>query len=71
MKPGDVVDEAMHTLRDAIKDDGKKGWKKLMDYDKYTTRDWLGSNWDHHGFLNPKLPPFNATTINFLETMNG
>jgi hypothetical protein len=30
-----------------------------------------GSNWDHRDFLNFKVPPFNAKTINFLETMNG
>ncbi|KAK4448884.1 hypothetical protein QBC34DRAFT_438663 [Podospora aff. communis PSN243] len=73
MNPSDVVDEAAQKLRDAIKDDpsGVKGWELLMEFDKYTTRDWMSSNWDHHGWLNPKLPPFNATTINFLETMNG
>ena len=71
MNPDDVVGDAMHKLREAIKKDANKGWELLMKYDKHTTRDWLGSNWDGHGFLNPKLPPFNATTVNFLETMNG
>ncbi|KAK1756354.1 hypothetical protein QBC47DRAFT_444804 [Echria macrotheca] len=71
MNPDDVINDAMQKLRDAIKDNEQKGWDLLMSYDKHTTRDWLGSNWDHHGFLNPALPPFNATTINFLETMNG
>ncbi|KAM7187564.1 hypothetical protein V8F20_010931 [Naviculisporaceae sp. PSN 640] len=70
-KPGDVVDEALKELRDAIKDDEKKGWDLLMKYDKHTTRDWMGSYWDDDCYRNPMLPPFNATTINFLETMNG
>jgi len=71
MSPSDVVDEASHKLREAITADEVEGWKLLMRYNKHTTRDWMGSNWDYHGLLNPKIPPFNATTISFLETMNG
>ncbi|KAK4163712.1 hypothetical protein QBC43DRAFT_344953 [Cladorrhinum sp. PSN259] len=81
--PGTLVEFAIRELRDALKHDaehgGQTGWEKLMEYDRYTTRQWLASDQQHLKKYAEScgvkehfpLPPFNASTINFLETMNG
>lgn len=74
--PGTVVDHAVKKLRDALKKDaehgGQDGWNLLMRYDKYTTRQWLGTEQPLDEGDDPIMnPPFNWATINYLETMNG
>ncbi|KAF5648858.1 amino-acid oxidase [Fusarium sp. NRRL 25303] len=76
--PDEVVKANIEPLRQALKEDaektppGDKGWKMLMEYDTYSTRQFLGT-------ANPKVklpkdippPPYNYETIEWLETFNG
>jgi monoamine oxidase len=78
MSPSKVVDDAIEELRQALKEDaekgGQRGWELLMKFDQYTTRDWLATNQQkppNTTTPDPTRPPFNTSTINFLETMNG
>ncbi|KAF3905797.1 hypothetical protein AA313_de0205104 [Arthrobotrys entomopaga] len=74
--PDDTVNQSIRFLREALQDDlkhgGTKGWDLLMTYDKYSTRQFLGTSQQPNP-LNPDdtLPPFNYETIEFLETFNG
>ncbi|KAH6612282.1 hypothetical protein B0J18DRAFT_441755 [Chaetomium sp. MPI-SDFR-AT-0129] len=78
MSPGKVVDNAIEDLREALQEDaergGRRGWELLMKFDQYTTRAWMATNQQKPPGTarpDPTRPPFNASTINFLETMNG
>jgi hypothetical protein len=75
MKPSKVVDDAIEDFRQALKEDaekgGQRGWKMLMKFDQYTTRAWMATNQQKTATHDPTRPPFNTSTINFLETMNG
>ncbi|KAK3356737.1 hypothetical protein B0T25DRAFT_603294 [Lasiosphaeria hispida] len=77
MEPSNVVNVAIKKLREALQRDaehnGHEGWDELMKYDKYTTREWMAtSHWQQENCQKDlTLPPFNANTVNFLETMNG
>ncbi|KAF5605672.1 amino-acid oxidase [Fusarium pseudocircinatum] len=76
--PDEVVKANIEPLRQALKEDaektppGDKGWKMLMEYDTYSTRQFLGT-------ANPNVklpkdippPPYNYETIEWLETFNG
>ncbi|EXK29446.1 hypothetical protein FOMG_14596 [Fusarium oxysporum f. sp. melonis 26406] len=76
--PDDVVKANIEPLRQALKEDaeqtppGDKGWKMMMEYDTYSTRQFLGT-------ANPNVklpkdippPPYNYDTIEWLETFNG
>ncbi|RBQ70347.1 hypothetical protein FVER14953_08862 [Fusarium verticillioides] len=76
--PDEVVKANIEPLRQALKEDaektppGDKGWKMLMEYDTYSTRQFLGT-------VNPNVklpkdippPPYNYETIEWLETFNG
>ncbi|KAJ3541739.1 hypothetical protein NM208_g2594 [Fusarium decemcellulare] len=65
-------------LREALKKDaeqnppGESGWKLLMEYDTYSTRQFLGTA--HPEITLPDgmpPPPYNYSTIEWLETFNG
>lgn len=75
MKPSKVVDDAIEDLRQALKEDaekgGRRGWELLMKFDQYTTRAWMATDQQKSTTPDPTRPPFNTSTINFLETMNG
>lgn len=78
MSPSKVVDDAIEDLRQALKEDaekgGRRGWELLMKFDQYTTRAWMATNQQKLPDTttpDPTRPPFNTSTINFLETMNG
>ncbi|KAF5589322.1 amino-acid oxidase [Fusarium pseudoanthophilum] len=76
--PDEVLKANIEPLRQALKEDaektppGDKGWKMLMEYDTYSTRQFLGT-------ANPNVklpkdippPPYNYETIEWLETFNG
>ncbi|KAF8527728.1 hypothetical protein BDD12DRAFT_919552 [Trichophaea hybrida] len=79
--PDDVVNDTIQPLRDALRNDldesppGTAGWKLLMKYDKYSTRQFLSlspedSN-DDDSSDDDSSPPYNYETIEFLETFNG
>ncbi|WZH49826.1 Amino-acid oxidase [Fusarium acuminatum] len=74
--PDKVMKANIHPLREQLIKDaeqsppGEEGWKMLMDYDKYSTRQFLST--EHK--KNPKdipAPPYNYETIEWLETFNG
>ncbi|KAF4338109.1 amino-acid oxidase [Fusarium beomiforme] len=76
--PDEVVKANIEPLRKALKEDaektppGDKGWKLLMEYDTYSTRQYLGTA--HPEVALPKhipAPPYNYDTIEWLETFNG
>jgi len=78
MSPSKVVDDAVEDLRQALQEDaeygGQRGWELLMKFDQYTTRAWMATNQQkppNTTTPDPTRPPFNTSTINFLETMNG
>jgi hypothetical protein len=64
---------AIRELRDVIKNDPSSGWAKLMAFDQYTTRAYLGLP-PQNVSVDPSQapsPPYNYETIGFLETFNG
>ncbi|KAM0350645.1 hypothetical protein ACHAPU_003131 [Fusarium lateritium] len=76
--PDKVIKANISPLREALKDDaeknppGESGWKKLMEYDTYSTRQYLATA--HPKDKLPKdipAPPYNYETIEWLETFNG
>ena len=77
MKPSKVVDDAIEKFREALKKDAedgdRKGWDMLMEFDRYTSREWMAMNQQgpDAGTHDPTRPPFNASTVSYLETMNG
>lgn len=78
MSPSKVVDDAIEDLRQALKEDaekgGRRGWELLMKFNQYTTRAWMATNQQKSPDTttpDPTRPPFNTSTIDFLETMNG
>ncbi|KAJ2989834.1 hypothetical protein NUW58_g3268 [Xylaria curta] len=76
--PNETLNGTIHALRDALRRDleqkppGSEGFKLLMTYDKYSTRQFLAVS-QQHDPSRPEtlLPPFNYETIAFLETFNS
>ncbi|KAF5659584.1 amino-acid oxidase [Fusarium heterosporum] len=76
--PDEVMKANIHCLRKALKEDaektppGESGWKKLMKYDTYSTRQYLATaHPDEEPPKNMPAPPYNYETIEWLETFNG
>ncbi|TGO43681.1 hypothetical protein BCON_1097g00010 [Botryotinia convoluta] len=74
--PDFTFNRTIDNLREALKKDlaqtppGKEGFKLLLDYDKYSTRQFLAVS-QQGTAADDTLPPFNYETIEFLETFNG
>ncbi|KAM0546207.1 hypothetical protein ACHAPJ_010991 [Fusarium lateritium] len=76
--PDEVVKANIEPLRKALKEDaeqtppGESGWKLMMEYDTYSTRQFLGTaNPDAKLPNGIPPPPYNYETIEWLETFNG
>ncbi|KAK1831502.1 amine oxidase [Podospora conica] len=77
--PDEVMRAAIKPFRDALREDaregsdGRSGWDLLMEWDKYSTREFLrtyrGPVQDPPPTIPP--PPYNFETIQWLETFNG
>ncbi|KAF5230562.1 hypothetical protein FANTH_13781 [Fusarium anthophilum] len=81
--PKAVFMDSIYELRKSLKEDlksepaGHAGWDLLMSYDKYSTRQYLGTNICpplHKSDISPAnapAPPYNYATIEWLETFNS
>jgi hypothetical protein len=83
--PGKVMNAAIQPFREALRRDeqdrprGRRGWDMLMEYDTYSTRQFLGRTppprpADGGGEAEETEippPPYNYETIQWMETFNG
>jgi hypothetical protein len=84
--PDEVMNAAIQPFRDALRQDAKEascrqsGWNMLMEYDTYSTREFLGRGKTppppkggeaKAGEPQIPLPPYNYETIQWMETFNG
>ncbi|KID85872.1 amine oxidase, flavin-containing family protein [Metarhizium guizhouense ARSEF 977] len=76
--PDQVMNASIEPLREALRRDakqkppGREGWNLLMQYDKFSTRQFLGiggSKPSPDSSIPP--PPYNYETIEWMETFNG
>lgn len=73
--PANVMKDNIENVRKALKQPGNAGWDLLMTYDKYSTRQFLGTAPNPQteagdaGKIQP--PPYNYDTIEWMETFNG
>ncbi|KAK4188614.1 amine oxidase [Podospora australis] len=76
--PDEIMNSAIGPIRKALRDDlktsppGTRGWELLMEYDQYSTRQYLAGKVEFPDY-HPKipLPPYSYETIEWMETMNG
>ncbi|KPM44948.1 hypothetical protein AK830_g1667 [Neonectria ditissima] len=76
--PDAIMSANIEPLRAALKKDletnppGDSGWKLLMEYDTYSTRQFLGTSHPEIELpLGIPKPPYNYDTIEWMETFNG
>ncbi|KID72227.1 uncharacterized protein G6M90_00g104370 [Metarhizium brunneum] len=76
--PDQVMNASIEPLREALRRDakqdppGREGWNLLMQYDKFSTRQFLGIGGSKPSPGSPiPPPPYNYETIEWMETFNG